>query len=72
MITMEWREDFETGNPAVDCEHRELVDLLNERTAIVAEVSEPEEAIDFPGGVNVRISGHFRNRDARLHAVMSG
>ena len=30
MALIAWRDDFSTGDPAVDFEHRELIDLINE------------------------------------------
>jgi hemerythrin-like metal-binding protein len=59
MTLLEWREDFSVGVPAVDHEHRELIDLINRlHDQLVGPVS--ESSIDeFLGEIYARIAAHF-------------
>ncbi len=66
MTIIEWRKEFETGNGAVDYEHRELVSLLNELMETVSDGEPTDEALDFLGEVNARISGHFALEESEM------
>jgi len=59
MVLIEWRESFRVGVPAVDTEHRELIELINETYARVR-ADEPDSTIlDFLGEIYARIAAHF-------------
>ncbi len=59
MALIEWREEFETGIPDVDHEHRELVDLINSLHEQLGNRADPETVSAFLGEVFARISAHF-------------
>ena len=60
MALIAWRDDFSTGDPAVDFEHRELIDLINElHEKLQAGSHSAEEVEDFLGEINLKISAHF-------------
>ncbi len=59
MTLIEWRREFETGNPSVDFEHHEMIDLLNgliERMRAGGSETDVSSAL---GEVYVKISAHF-------------
>ncbi len=60
MALITWRDDFKTGDPAVDFEHKELVDLINElHGKLSAGDHSVEEVENFLGEINLKISAHF-------------
>lgn len=60
MALIEWRDDFSTGDPAVDHEHKELVGLINELHENLKSGEHTVDDIeDFLGEINVKISAHF-------------
>lgn len=59
MVLIEWRDEFCTGIDAVDFEHKEMIELINEAHAHL-EAGAPRDQIDaFLGEIYARISGHF-------------
>jgi len=68
MTLLEWREDFSVGVPAVDHEHRELIDLINRlHDQLVRPVS--ESSIDeFLGEIYARIAAHLALEERIMHA----
>ncbi|MCR6629008.1 MAG: hypothetical protein NVV74_02550 [Magnetospirillum sp.] len=40
-MLVQWQKDFESGHPAADAEHREVVDLLNELDVCLATGAAP-------------------------------
>ena len=59
MTLIEWKEQYSLGVPAVDHEHRELVDLINELYANMTEPGTDVTVMDFLGELYARISAHF-------------
>ncbi len=60
MALIEWRDEFTIGIPAVDAEHRELIELINELHAQLTQPgAAPDAVADFLGEINVRIGAHF-------------
>lgn len=59
MALIEWRKEFETGVADVDCEHRELVDLINALHEQVQSRAAPAEIQAFLGEVFAKIAAHF-------------
>jgi hemerythrin len=59
MPLIEWRQDFETGVPDVDHEHRELVDLINALGEQVEAGASRQQIQAFLGEVFARIAAHF-------------
>jgi hemerythrin-like metal-binding protein len=56
---LEWRAAFSVGNPSIDHEHRQLIDLLNAIIDRLEKGGDPEEVADFLGEVNARVGAHF-------------
>lgn len=59
MALVEWRDEFSVGLPAVDHEHRELIDLINATHAKLGEAGAQNLVADFLGEIHARISAHF-------------
>lgn len=59
MSIIEWRDEFSTGDRAVDHEHRELIELINTLYDSMIEGAPTNETLDALGEVFVRISSHF-------------
>jgi len=60
MALITWRDEFATGDPAVDFEHKELIDLINELHEELSAGSHSAEDVEaFLGEINLKISAHF-------------
>jgi hemerythrin len=59
MPLVEWKQSFEVGLPAVDYEHRQMVDLLNEMYDGLREGIEEDRALEFFAEVHAKIAAHF-------------
>jgi hemerythrin-like metal-binding protein len=59
MTLIEWRDDFKTGIPALDYEHREMINLLNSLYIDLAGDGSRENIVAFLGEVYARIAAHF-------------
>ncbi len=69
MALLEWRDEFSVGDPAVDHEHRELIDMVNQTAgAITGEAAEAE--IDRAFGDLLRgISAHFAHEERQMQTA---
>ena len=54
-----WKPDYSLGIPAVDHEHRELFDLVNDLHASLFEAKSEATVMDFLGELFSKISSHF-------------
>ena len=54
-----WKPDYSLGIPAVDHEHRELFDLVNDLHASLFEPDSEATVMDFLGELFSKISSHF-------------
>jgi len=54
-----WRKEFETGETAIDHEHKEMIGRINEFLAIANEQPETELVLDHLGNIYAWISAHF-------------
>lgn len=59
MVLIAWRSEFETGVPAVDYEHRELIDLINRTYSDLEQAADRDSVLDFLGEIYAKISAHF-------------
>ena len=60
MPLIAWRDEFSTGDPAVDFEHRELINLINElHEQLSAGSHSADDVENFLGEINLKISAHF-------------
>ncbi len=64
MTLIEWHDEFRTGIPALDYEHREMINLLNRLYIDLAGDGSRENIIAFLGEVYARISAHFALEEA--------
>lgn len=61
-----WRPEFSVGDPAVDHEHRELIDLVNRLAGSIND-RRPEAEIDRSFGDLLRsISAHFAHEERQM------
>lgn len=58
MALLQWNERYSVGNPAVDHEHRELIDLINTLHAAL-DTGDAAGAESFFGDVLRAVSAHF-------------
>lgn len=73
MPIIEWRDEFSTGDDAVDHEHRELIELINGLYDAMAEGRPTGETLDALGEVFARISAHFALEEHQMRdAAYSG
>ena len=64
MTLIEWQDGFRTGIPALDYEHREMINLLNRLYIDLAGDGSRENIVGFLGEVYARISAHFALEEA--------
>jgi hemerythrin-like metal-binding protein len=59
-----WREEFSIGVPAVDQEHQEMIQLINEAHDVLSRQDNFEvSAIEFLGEIYEKISAHFSREE---------
>lgn len=59
MALIEWRKEFTVGVPAVDHEHRGMIELLNELHESLEGEADKAAVAHFLGEVHARIAAHF-------------
>ena len=66
MAPIAWRPEFSVGDPAVDHEHRELVDLVNTAAGAILD-GHPDADVDRRMGDLYRaISAHFAHEEQQM------
>lgn len=66
MAPIEWKPEYSVGDPAVDHEHRELVELVNTAAAAIVD-GQPGAEIDRSFGDLMRaISAHFAHEETQM------
>jgi hemerythrin-like metal-binding protein len=66
MARLAWRPEYSVGDPAVDHEHQELIDLVNQ-TADAIEAGEGADRIDRSFGDLLRsVSSHFALEERQM------
>jgi hemerythrin-like metal-binding protein len=69
MAPIEWKPQFSVGDPAVDHEHRELVDLVNAAAAAILDAA-PDADVDRSLGDLLRaISAHFAHEEKQMRGA---
>jgi hemerythrin-like metal-binding protein len=69
MALIEWRPEFSVGDPAVDYEHRELIDLVNTTAGAILEDA-PDDEIDRAfGDLLTGITAHFAHEERQMRAA---
>ena len=76
MITIEWRDEYSVGVPAIDHEHKELIDLINWLNEIAHRGADYNKVRSALGEIYTQISAHFAleekiMRDARYEHYQS-
>lgn len=56
---IDWRVEFETGEPAIDHEHKEMIDRINVFLVMANDQPETELVLDHLGEIYAWISAHF-------------
>ena len=69
MALLEWRKEFSVGDPAVDHEHRELIDLVNETAGAILERGDPERIDRGFGDLLRAISAHFAHEERQMRSA---
>ncbi len=64
MVIIEWREQFNTGDPAVDHEHRQLVDDINLVYESLRDGPPNDETLSRLGDLLAHITAHFALEEA--------
>lgn len=59
MALIEWQPEFSIGIPAIDHEHRAMIELINDLHANLAKDAPKDEIDGFLGEVHSDISAHF-------------
>lgn len=59
MSLIEWKESFSVGVAAVDAEHRDLIELINDLHSLIGDGGDAEEVVAALGQIFAQISGHF-------------
>ena len=59
MAILEWKAEYSLNDPAVDFEHREMIDLINRCHDRLAGARDPEAIEKFLGDIHASISAHF-------------
>ena len=59
MKLIEWRDEFSLGIPAVDHEHRELIELINTLFEEYSKKESRTSVLDFLGELHAGIAAHF-------------
>ena len=66
MAPIEWKPEFSVGDPAVDHEHRQLIDLVNRTAGSIIE-RRPEQDIERGfGDLLQAISAHFALEERQM------
>lgn len=69
MVLLEWRPEFSVGDPAVDHEHRELIDLVNGAAGAIQENRGSAEIDRAFGDLLRAISAHFAHEERQMRAA---
>jgi hemerythrin len=59
MSLIEWKDGFSVGVAAVDLEHRQLIELINELNDQAGEGAASEQTLAMLGEIYAQISAHF-------------
>lgn len=59
MALIEWKDEYRVGVPAVDEEHRELIELINTLYDNMRSSEGGPDVMEFLGEIYARIASHF-------------
>lgn len=66
MALIEWRKEFSVGDPAVDHEHRELIDLVNKTAEAILKGGDADEVDRAFGDLFRSVSAHFAHEERQM------
>jgi len=69
MALLEWRPEFSVGDPAVDHEHKELIELVNSTAGAIQDNRGPLEIDRAFGDLLRAISAHFAHEERQMRAA---
>jgi hemerythrin-like metal-binding protein len=72
MALIEWQPQFAIGIPAIDHEHREMIELINRLHASLADDAPKADIDDFLGEVHSDISAHFALEEKTMRDMAYG
>jgi hemerythrin len=59
MSLIKWKDEFSVGVAAVDHEHRELIELINQLYELTQSGGGRERVVEFLGEIYAQIAAHF-------------
>lgn len=59
MSLIEWKDEFSVGVAAIDHEHRELIELINNLHGTIGAGATNDQVIEILGEIYAQISAHF-------------
>lgn len=66
MAFMEWKESYSVGNPELDGDHKQLIDIINQ----IAQAEETHKPVQWVfQALDDYVSGHFHREEQRLEAA---
>ena len=68
MALLEWKPEYAMGVPAVDHEHRELIELINCLFAQLENNTDTEELAGHLGDIHSAIAAHFALEESLMRA----
>ena len=66
MAAIEWKPEYSVGDPAIDHEHRELVDLVNTAAAAILDRRPDADVQEAFGDLYRAISAHFALEERQM------
>jgi hemerythrin-like metal-binding protein len=72
MAPIEWRPEYSVGDPAVDHEHRELIELVNDAAKAILERHADTEIDTAFGDLYRAISAHFAHEEEQMRRARYG
>ena len=68
MAPIEWKPEYSVGNPSVDHEHHELIDLVNLAASAILDKQSEADIQDRFGDLLRAISAHFALEEQQMEA----
>ena len=69
MAPIQWKPEYSVGDPAVDHEHRELIDLVNVAAEAILEGDNTVNREEALGDVYRAISAHFAHEERQMQSA---
>jgi len=69
MSLIDWREEFATGLPDVDHEHREMIAMINSLHGSLGPGVDTERIVEALGEIHARIAAHFALEEREMRKL---